>query len=57
MCYGAELDPLYTDVVIRRYEALTRKTAILADTGEPFATLASCRRNDKDMMAGIRSDP
>jgi hypothetical protein len=35
-------------VIIRRYEALTRTTAVLADTGEPFATLAARRRNDKD---------
>jgi DNA modification methylase len=48
MCRGVELDPLYIDVIIRRYEALTRTTAVLADTGEPFATLAARRHNDKD---------
>ena len=46
VCRGAELDPLYVDVIIRRYEALTRMTAVLADTGEPFATLAARRHND-----------
>jgi hypothetical protein len=30
---------LYIDVIIRRYEAATHKTAILAETGESFATL------------------
>jgi DNA modification methylase len=41
LCRGVELDPSYVDVIIRRYEALTRTTAVLADTGEPFATLAA----------------
>lgn len=35
VCCGIELDPLYIDVIIRRYEAATHKTAILAETGEP----------------------
>jgi DNA modification methylase len=47
VCCGIELDPLYIDVIIRRYEAATRKTAILAETGEPFATLAACRRTER----------
>jgi hypothetical protein len=48
VCRGAELDPRYIDVIIRRYEALTRATAVLADTGEPFATLAARRRNGEE---------
>jgi DNA modification methylase len=47
LCCGVELDPLYVDVIIRRYEAATGTTAILADTGEPFATVAARRRNAK----------
>jgi DNA modification methylase len=47
-CYGVELDPLYVDVIIRRYEALTRVSAVLIDTSETFATLAAQRRNDQD---------
>ena len=43
VCRGIELDPLYVDVIIRRYEALTRTTAVLADTGKSFATLAARR--------------
>jgi hypothetical protein len=38
VCRGIELDPLYVDVIIRRYEALTRSTAILADTGTHLKT-------------------
>jgi DNA modification methylase len=47
VCCGVELDPLYVDVIIRRYETATGTTAILADTGEPFATVAARRRNDE----------
>jgi DNA modification methylase len=46
VCRGIEIDPRYVDVIIRRYEAITRETAILADTGEPFAVLTARRRND-----------
>ena len=48
VCCGVELDPLYVDVIIRRYEVPTSTPAILADTGEPFATVAARRRNDED---------
>ena len=34
VCCGVELDPRYVDVIIRRYEALTGRAAILAQTGE-----------------------
>jgi DNA modification methylase len=47
VCRGVELDPLYVDVIIRRYEAATGTTAILVDTGEPFATVAARRLNEK----------
>jgi DNA modification methylase len=47
VCCGIELDPLYVDVIIRRYEAATRTTAVLADTAEPFSILAARRRSDE----------
>jgi DNA modification methylase len=47
VCCGVELDPLYVDVIIRRYEAATGTTAILIDTDEPFATVAARRRNEE----------
>jgi DNA modification methylase len=43
VCYGVELDPLYVDLVIRRFEAETGEKAILAATGETFAALAARR--------------
>ena len=45
ICRGVELDPLYVDVIIRRYEAARGSPAILAETGEPFAKVAERRRN------------
>jgi DNA modification methylase len=42
-CCGVELDPLYVDVIIRRYEAETGKSAILDETGETFAELSARR--------------
>ena len=46
ICCGVELDPLYVDVVIRRYEGVTGTPASLADTGETFKKLVDRRRND-----------
>jgi DNA modification methylase len=36
VCYGMEIDPLYVDVAIRRWQKLTGKKAIHAVTGKPF---------------------
>ena len=47
VCCGVELDPLYVDVIIRRYEAATGTTVILADSGETFEEVAARRRNDE----------
>ena len=33
---GIDLDPLYVDVAIRRWQARTRRDALHAETGEPF---------------------
>ncbi len=43
VCRGVELDPLYVDVIIRRYEAVTGEAAVLAETGERFADPAARR--------------
>ena len=44
ICRGVELDPLYVDVIIRRYEAATGKRAVVAGTGETFQALTAQRR-------------
>ena len=43
ICRGVELDPLYMDVIIRRFEATTGRSATLADSGETFAELIKRR--------------
>jgi DNA modification methylase len=42
-CRGIELDPLYVDVIVRRYEAATGAPAVLVETGETFGALAAQR--------------
>jgi len=47
VCRGIELDPLYVDVIIRRYEAETGAAVVLADSGETFEKVAARRRHDE----------
>ena len=51
VCRGIELDPLYVDVIIRRYEAAPGSPAVLAETGETFESLA-LRRASKAPPVG-----
>jgi DNA modification methylase len=46
-CRCIELDPLYVDVIIRRYQLITGQKAILEQTGETFDELKE-RRAKKD---------
>jgi hypothetical protein len=41
VCRGVELDPLYVDVIVRRFEAATANQAVLVETGETFEALAT----------------
>ncbi len=43
VCYGVEIDPLYVDVIVRRYEKVTGKRAVLEETGETYAELEARR--------------
>jgi len=36
VCHGLELDPIYVDTAIRRWQALTGEKAVLASTAMPF---------------------
>jgi DNA modification methylase len=40
ICCGVELDPLYVDVTIRRWQNATGRDAVLVETGEPFDDVA-----------------
>ena len=46
VCRGVELDPLYVDVIVRRYEASSGKAAVLAETGENFSQFAARRESE-----------
>jgi hypothetical protein len=39
VCRGVELDSLYVDVIIRRYQAASGDPAVLVETGETFQAL------------------
>jgi DNA modification methylase len=46
VCRGVELDPLYVDVIVRRYEPATGNPAFLIETGEAFDLLAGRRSRE-----------
>jgi DNA modification methylase len=45
--YGLELDPLYVDAAIRRWQAYTKRDAILKATGQTFDEVAAERAGKK----------
>lgn len=46
ICHAVEIEPRYIDVAIRRWEALTGKTATLEETGETFVQAGERRSTD-----------
>jgi DNA modification methylase len=48
-CRGLELDPRYVEVILRRYEAVAKRPAILESTGEPYVDLATRRRHEAEL--------
>ena len=46
MCRRVEFDPLYFDVIVRRYEAATGNPAVLIKTDEAFDVLAARRTRE-----------
>lgn len=46
IAYGMELDPLYVDLIVRRWQLFTGKTAMLASTGKSFADVAKEHTNN-----------
>jgi DNA modification methylase len=43
VCYGMELDPLYADALIRRWQRRTKRDAIHVESGDSFAVREACR--------------
>lgn len=52
MCRRVEFDPLYFDVIVRRYEAATGGHAVLVETGERLDLLAARRSNEAAARLG-----
>ncbi|WP_200952252.1 site-specific DNA-methyltransferase [Rhizobium sp. Root482] len=51
VCYGVEIDPLYVDTIVRRFEAYAGIEAIHADTGKTFAEMAAIRAQQAAELA------
>jgi DNA modification methylase len=47
-CYGMELDPLYVDVIVRRWQDFTRSTATHAYNGKTLAEIEAEAGRDRD---------
>jgi DNA modification methylase len=45
--FGLEMDPLYLDVAVRRWQNYTKRDAVLAATGQTFDEVASERSSGK----------
>ena len=49
--YGMEIDPLYVDAAIRRWQEFTKRDAILMETGQTFSEVAAHRSSAKSRRA------
>jgi DNA modification methylase len=60
ICVGVEIDPLYVDLILRRYQEATRQSATLEATGESFAEVGERRAQETaqtpDVDAPARHD-
>lgn len=43
VCFGIELNPVYVDVAVERWQLFTGEAAVLADSGETFADVKAKR--------------
>jgi tRNA G10 N-methylase Trm11 len=46
ICRGIDLDPLYVDLIVRRYQTATGDDAVLVETSETFERLAARRARE-----------
>ncbi len=56
ICRGVELDPLYVDVIVRRYEAASGEAAVLVETGETFEDLEQRRARERPSATLMETD-
>lgn len=57
VCLGVELSPAYVDVAVRRWEEMTGRTAVHAETGMGFAEVGAQRRAASDEVPGASTHP
>jgi hypothetical protein len=55
-CRAIELDPLYVEVILRRYQAVAGQAAVLENTGETFVELAARRQSEAAHRAHAESN-
>jgi DNA modification methylase len=52
VCYGVEIDPLFVDVAIRRWQAFTGEKAHRLNDGQTFDLAEQCMQaSEKDPLA------
>jgi DNA modification methylase len=49
VCYGLELDPIYVDAIIRRWQRRTKRDAIHAESGEIFAVREASKEQSRNI--------
>jgi len=50
-CYGLELNPVYVDVIVRRWQLFTGRAAIHQASGHPFDECAAGPEQDQSDCA------
>jgi DNA modification methylase len=50
VCYGLELDPHYVDVIVKRWQDLTGKKAILDEDGRTFEEVVAERGQTQEAL-------
>jgi DNA modification methylase len=56
-CLSIEIDPLYVDVAIRRWQAFTGQRAVLQTNGQAFEAVAAERQPDVSAAVAKRAGP
>lgn len=55
--YGLEIDPLYVDLAVRRWEKLTGRSAVLQPSGQTFAEVSETPSSGKTAEGGATGSP
>ncbi|HTB11906.1 MAG TPA: DNA modification methylase [Bryobacteraceae bacterium] len=50
ICYGLEIDPCYVDVIVRRWQELTGKKAVLEADGRTFEQIGEERKQVEEVL-------